>query len=153
MYKRQEIIITALPLYHIFSFSVNFIYFFSIGSNNILIANPRDLKSFVNDLSKYQFTVITAVNTLFNLLLTSSKFKKIDFSSLKFAVGGGMSVLSSTAKRWKKITGVEITQGYGLTETSPIVSINNITDQFNGSIGLPVPVSYTHLTLPTKRIV
>ena len=137
--KGREIIITALPLYHIFSFSVNFIYFFSIGSNNILIANPRDLKSFVNDLSKYRFTVITAVNTLFNLLLTSPKFKKIDFSSLKFAVGGGMSVLSSTAKRWKKITGVEITQGYGLTETSPIVSINNITDQFNGSIGLPVP--------------
>ena len=137
--KGREIIITALPLYHIFSFSVNFIYFFSIGSNNILIANPRDLKSFVNDLSKYRFTVITAVNTLFNLLLTSSKFKKIDFTSLKFAVGGGMSVLSSTAKRWKKITGVEITQGYGLTETSPIVSINNITDQFNGSIGLPVP--------------
>ena len=137
--KGREIIITALPLYHIFSFSVNFIYFFSIGSNNILIANPRDLKSFVNDLSKYRFTVITAVNTLFNLLLTSSKFKEIDFTSLKFAVGGGMSVLSSTAKRWKKITGVEITQGYGLTETSPIVSINNITDQFNGSIGLPVP--------------
>ena len=135
----KEVIITALPLYHIFSFSVNFIYFFSIGSNNILIANPRDLKSFVNDLSKYRFTVITAVNTLFNLLLTSSKFKEIDFTSLKFAVGGGMSVLSSTAKRWKKITGVEITQGYGLTETSPIVSINNITDQFNGSIGLPVP--------------
>jgi long-chain acyl-CoA synthetase len=137
--KGQEIIITALPLYHIFSFSVNFIYFFSIGSNNILIANPRDLKSFVNELTKYRFTVITAVNTLFNLLLTSSKFRKIDFTSLKFAVGGGMSVLSNTAKRWKKITGVEITQGYGLTETSPIVTINIITDRFNGSIGLPVP--------------
>lgn len=137
--KGQEIIITALPLYHIFSFSVNFIYFFSIGSNNILIANPRDLKSFVNELTKHRFTVITAVNTLFNLLLTSSKFRKIDFTSLKFAVGGGMSVLSNTAKRWKKITGVEITQGYGLTETSPIVTINIITDRFNGSIGLPVP--------------
>jgi long-chain acyl-CoA synthetase len=137
--KSQEIIITALPLYHIFSFSVNFIYFFSIGSNNILIANPRDLKSFVNELTKHRFTVITAVNTLFNLLLTSSKFRKMDFTSLKFAVGGGMSVLSNTAKRWKKITGVEITQGYGLTETSPIVTINIITDRFNGSIGLPVP--------------
>lgn len=137
--KGQEIIITALPLYHIFSFSVNFIYFFSIGSNNILIANPRDLKSFVNELTKHRFTVITAVNTLFNLLLTSSKFRKIDFTSLKFAVGGGMSVLSNTAKRWKKITGVEITQGYGLTETSPIVTINIISDRFNGSIGLPVP--------------
>ena len=137
--KGKEIIITALPLYHIFSFTVNFLYFYSIGSNNILIANPRDLKSFVKELTKHRFTVITAVNTLFNLLLTSSKFRKINFSSLKFSVGGGMSVLSSTAKKWKKITGSEITQGYGLTETSPIVSINPINDKFNGSIGLPVP--------------
>ena len=135
----KEMIITALPLYHIFSFTVNFLYFYSIGSNNVLIANPRDLKSFVKELTKHRFTVITAVNTLFNLLLTSSKFRKIDFSSLKFSVGGGMAVLSSTAKRWKKITGTEITQGYGLTETSPIVSINPINDKFNGSIGLPVP--------------
>lgn len=137
--KGKEIIITALPLYHIFSFTVNFLYFYSIGSNNILIANPRDLKSFVKELTKHRFTVITAVNTLFNLLLTSSKFRKINFSSLKFSVGGGMSVLSSTAKKWKKITGTEITQGYGLTETSPIVSINPINDKYNGSIGLPVP--------------
>ena len=135
----KEVIITALPLYHIFSFTVNFLYFYSIGSNNVLIANPRDLKSFVKELTKNRFTVITAVNTLFNLLLTSSKFRKIDFSSLKFSVGGGMAVLSSTAKRWKKITGTEITQGYGLTETSPIVSINPINNKFNGSIGLPVP--------------
>jgi len=137
--KGKEVIITALPLYHIFSFTVNFLYFYSIGSNNVLIANPRDLKSFVKELTKHRFTVITAVNTLFNLLLTSSKFRKIDFSSLKFSVGGGMAVLSSTAKRWKKITGTEITQGYGLTETSPIVSINPINNKFNGSIGLPVP--------------
>ena len=137
--KGKEIIITALPLYHIFSFTVNFLYFYSIGSNNVLIANPRDLKSFVKELTKHRFTVITAVNTLFNLLLTSSKFRKINFSSLKFSVGGGMSVLSSTAKKWKKITGTEITQGYGLTETSPIVSINPINTKFNGSIGLPMP--------------
>ena len=137
--KGKEIIITALPLYHIFSFTVNFLYFYSIGSNNVLIANPRDLKSFVKELTKHKFTVITAVNTLFNLLLTSSKFRKIDFSPLKFSVGGGMAVLSSTAKRWKKITGTEITQGYGLTETSPIVSINPINTKFNGSIGLPMP--------------
>ena len=137
--KGKEIIITALPLYHIFSFTVNFLYFYSIGSNNVLIANPRDLKSFIKELTKHKFTVITAVNTLFNLLLTSSKFRKIDFSPLKFSVGGGMAVLSSTAKRWKKITGTEITQGYGLTETSPIVSINPINTKFNGSIGLPVP--------------
>ena len=135
----NEIIITALPLYHIFSFTVNFLYFYTIGSNNILIANPRDLKSFVKELTKHRFTVITAVNTLFNLLLTSSKFRELDFSSLKFSVGGGMSVLSNTAKRWKKVTGTEITQGYGLTETSPIVSINPINNKFNGSIGLPVP--------------
>jgi len=135
----KESIITALPLYHIFSFTVNLMYFYSIGANNILITNPRDLKSFVNVLKKYRFTVITGVNTLFNLLLTSSSFKKINFNSLKFTVGGGMSVLSSTASKWKKITGVDITQGYGLTETSPIVSVNIISDPFNGSIGLPMP--------------
>ena len=135
----KESIITALPLYHIFSFTVNLMYFYSIGANNILVTNPRDLKSFVNVLKKNRFTVITGVNTLFNLLLTSSSFKKINFSSLKFTVGGGMSVLSSTASKWKKITGVDITQGYGLTETSPIVSVNIVSDPFNGSIGVPMP--------------
>ena len=135
----KESIITALPLYHIFSFTVNLMYFYSIGSNNILVTNPRDLKSFVNTLKKNKFTVITGVNTLFNLLLTSSSFKKINFSALKFTVGGGMSVLSSTAKKWKKITGVDITQGYGLTETAPIVSVNIISEPFNGMIGLPMP--------------
>ena len=135
----KESIITALPLYHIFSFTVNLMYFYSIGSNNILITNPRDLKSFVNTLKKHKFTVITGVNTLFNLLLTSSSFKKINFSTLKFTVGGGMSVLSSTAKKWKKITGVDITQGYGLTETAPIVSVNIISEPFNGTIGPPMP--------------
>ncbi|MBT3548934.1 MAG: AMP-binding protein [Gammaproteobacteria bacterium] len=135
----KENIITALPLYHIFSFTVNLIYFYSIGSNNILVTNPRDLKSFLKTLKKYKFTVITGVNTLFNLLLTSSSFRKIDFSSLKFTVGGGMSVLKSTADKWKNVTGVNITQGYGLTETSPIVSVNIISDSFNGTIGLPMP--------------
>ena len=135
----KESIITALPLYHIFSFTVNLMYFYSIGSNNILVTNPRDLKSFVNTLKKNKFTVITGVNTLFNLLLTSSSFKKINFNALKFTVGGGMSVLSSTAKKWKKITGVDITQGYGLTETAPIVSVNIISEPFNGTIGPPMP--------------
>ena len=135
----KESIITALPLYHIFSFTVNLMYFYSIGSNNILVTNPRDLKSFINTLKKNKFTVITGVNTLFNLLLTSSSFKKINFNALKFTVGGGMSVLSSTAKKWKKITGVDITQGYGLTETAPIVSVNIISEPFNGTIGLPMP--------------
>ena len=134
----KEIIITALPLFHIFSFTVNCLTFLKIGAENILIANPRDLKSFVKVLEKKKFTVMTAVNTLFNLLLTSKKFKELDFSGFKFSVGGGMAVMSETAKNWKKVTGTNITQGYGLTETSPVVSINKIDNPFNGSIGLPV---------------
>ncbi len=135
----EEVVITALPLYHIFSLTVNFLYFFKIGAKNILITNPRDIKNFIKVLEKNRFTVITAVNTLFNLLLTSSKFKKINFNSLKFSVGGGMAVLESTSKKWKKFTGCEITQGYGLTETSPIVTVNPVDEGFNGSIGLPLP--------------
>ena len=133
-----EIIITALPLFHIFSFTVNCLTFLKIGAENVLIANPRDLKSFLNVLEKKKFTVMTAVNTLFNLLLTSKKFKELDFSEFKFSVGGGMAVMSETAKNWKKVTGTDITQGYGLTETSPVVSINKIDNPFNGSIGLPL---------------
>ena len=135
----KESIVTALPLYHIFSLTVNLFYFFSIGSKNILITNPRDLKSFVKTLRTNKFTVITAVNTLFNLLLSSSSFKKIDFKYLKFSVGGGMAVLNNTAQRWKKITKTNITQGYGLTETSPVISVNIISDEYNGTIGLPLP--------------
>ena len=134
----EEIIITALPLFHIFSFTVNCLTFLKIGAENVLIANPRDLKSFLKVLKKKKFTVMTAVNTLFNLLLTSKKFKELDFSGFKFSVGGGMAVMSETAKNWKKVTGTNITQGYGLTETSPVVSINKIDNPFNGSIGLPV---------------
>ena len=134
----QEIIITALPLFHIFSFTVNCLTFLKLGSENVLIANPRDLDSFIKVLSKKKFTVITAVNTLFNLLLTSRKFRDLDFSNFKFSVGGGMAVLSDTAKKWRGVTGTNITQGYGLTETSPVVAINRIDDPFNGYIGLPV---------------
>ena len=134
----QEIIITALPLFHIFSFTVNCLTFLKFGSENVLIANPRDLDSFIKVLGKKKFTVITAVNTLFNLLLTSRKFRDLDFSNFKFSVGGGMAVLSDTAQKWKDVTGTNITQGYGLTETSPVVAINRINDPFNGYIGLPV---------------
>ena len=134
----KEIIITALPLYHIFSFTVNCLTFLKIGSENVLIANPRDLKSFLKVLEKKKFTVLTGVNTLFNLLMTSSRFKKINFNNFKVTVGGGMAVLRETAKKWKKITGTNITQGYGLTETSPVVTINKIDDSYNGSIGIPL---------------
>ena len=134
----QEIVITALPLFHIFSFTVNCLTFLKFGSENVLIANPRDLDSFIKVLYKKKFTVITAVNTLFNLLLTSTKFRDLDFSNFKFSVGGGMAVLKDTAQKWKDVTGTNITQGYGLTETSPVVSINRINDPFNGYIGLPV---------------
>ena len=134
----QEIIITALPLFHIFSFTVNCLTFLKFGSENVLIANPRDLDSFIKVLYKKKFTVITAVNTLFNLLLTSRKFRDLDFSNFKFSVGGGMAVLKDTAQKWRDVTGTNITQGYGLTETSPVVAINRINDPFNGYIGLPV---------------
>ena len=134
----QEIVITALPLFHIFSFTVNCLTFLKFGSENVLIANPRDLDSFIKVLEKKKFTVITAVNTLFNLLLTSKKFRDLDFSNFKFSVGGGMAVLKDTAQKWKDVTGTNITQGYGLTETSPVVSINRINDPFNGYIGLPI---------------
>ena len=134
----KEIVITALPLFHIFSFTVNCLTFLKFGSENVLIANPRDLDSFIKVLEKKKFTVITAVNTLFNLLLTSTKFRDLDFSNFKFSVGGGMAVLKDTAQKWKDVTGTNITQGYGLTETSPVVSINRINDPFNGYIGLPV---------------
>jgi long-chain acyl-CoA synthetase len=134
----KEIIITALPLYHIFSFTVNCLTFLKIGAENVLVANPRDIKSFIKILEKKKFTIITAVNTLFNLLLNSSKFKKLNFEKCKVSVGGGMAVLSETAKKWKKVTGTEITQGYGLTETSPVVTINRVDEKYNGFIGLPL---------------
>ena len=135
----KEIILTALPLYHIFSLTVNFLTFFKLGSENLLITNPRDIKNFVKTIRKNKFTVMTGVNTLFNLLITNSKFREINFSNFKFTVGGGMAVLKDTASKWKKITGTNITQGYGLTETSPVIAINIVKDEYNGYIGLPVP--------------
>ena len=134
----KEIILTALPLYHIFSLTVNFLTFFKLGSENLLITNPRDVKNFVKTIRKNKFTVMTGVNTLFNLLITNSKFREINFSNFKFTVGGGMAVLKDTASKWKKITGTNITEGYGLTETSPVIAINIVKDEYNGYIGLPV---------------
>jgi long-chain acyl-CoA synthetase len=136
----QEIIITALPLYHIFSLTANCLTFFKIGARNILITNPKDIPGFVKELSKYRFSAITGVNTLFNALLNHPDFSKLDFSELRCALGGGMAVQKAVADRWKAVTGCPLREAYGLTETSPAVCINplDISD-YNGSIGLPVP--------------
>lgn len=137
----KETVITPLPLYHIFCLTVNCLTFMKHGSLNVLITNPRDIPGFVAELQKCgKFTFITGVNTLFNALVNNEEFAKLDFSSLKFAVGGGMAVQRAVAEKWKKITGVFILEGYGLTETSPVVCVNPIDMQeFSGSIGLPLP--------------
>ncbi len=136
----EEIIITALPLYHIFSLTANCLTFMKVGALNYLITNPRDMPAFVKDLQGVRFTAITGVNTLFNGLMNTPGFDQIDFSGLKLSLGGGMAVQQPVAERWQKLTGVPLLEAYGLTETSPAVCINPLNlKQFNGSIGLPVP--------------
>jgi long-chain acyl-CoA synthetase len=136
----KEIIITPLPLYHIFSLTANCFTFSTIGALNVLITNPRDMKGFVKELNKWKFTAVTGVNTLFNGLLNTPGFSDVDFSSLKLALGGGMAVQKSVAQRWKKATGIPLIEAYGLTETSPAACINPLDlKDFNGTIGLPVP--------------
>ena len=135
----REIIITALPLYHIFSLTANCLTFIKIGATNVLIPNPRDIPGFIKELAKHRFTVITGVNTLFNALLNNPEFAKLDFSSLRVALGGGMAVQQAVAEKWKKVTGVALVEAYGLTETSPAVTINPLDlKAFNHSIGLPI---------------
>ncbi len=136
----QEIIITALPLYHIFAMTANGLVFMNLGAKNVLITNPRDMPGFVKELKKHKFTAFTGVNTLFNGLLNTPGFSDIDFSSLRLTLGGGMAVQRSVADRWKKTTGCTLAEAYGLTETSPAVCINPLDiPDYNGSIGLPVP--------------
>lgn len=135
----KEIIITALPLYHIFSLTANCFTFSFIGGHNILITNPKDIPAFVKELKKWKFTAITAVNTLFRALLNHPDFKNLDFSQLKVALGGGMAVQQSVAEDWKKVTGQPLIEAYGLTETSPAACINPMNlPEFNGTIGLPI---------------
>lgn len=138
--EHEETVITALPLYHIFALTVNCLAMLKIGAHNVLITNPRDMPAFIKELGKHKFTVITGVNTLFNGLLNQEAFRNLDFSSLKIAVGGGMAVQESVATKWKKVTGVPIAEGYGLTETSPVATCNPIdgTEQL-GTIGIPLP--------------
>ena len=134
-----QIVITALPLYHIFALTANCLVFLKLGARNVLITNPRDIPGFVKELSKHRFTAITGVNTLFNALLNNPNFSKIDFSNLLVSLGGGMAVQRSVAERWKKVTGHSLIEAYGLTETSPAVCINPPDlMEFNGAVGLPV---------------
>jgi long-chain acyl-CoA synthetase len=135
-----QIIITALPLYHIFSLTANCLAFMKMGGCNILITNPRDIPAFVKELGKHKFNVITGVNTLFNALLNHPDFAKLDFSSLRATIGGGMAVQKAVADRWQKVTGTVLLEGYGLTETSPVVCTNPLNlKAYSGSIGLPMP--------------
>lgn len=135
-----EIIITPLPLYHIFSLTANCFIFTAIGALNVLITNPRDLKTFVKAISKIKFTAFTGVNTLFNGLLNNEEFKKINFSSLRLTLGGGMAVQRAVAERWKEVTGKPLIEAYGLTETSPAACVNPMSlKDYNGKIGLPIP--------------
>jgi len=136
----EEIMITALPLYHIFSLTANGLVFMKFGALNYLITNPRDMPGFVKELSKIPFTAITGVNTLFNGLLNTPGFDKIDFSHLRLTLGGGMAVQRVVAERWKHVTGCTLVEAYGLTETSPAACINPMDlAEYNGAIGLPVP--------------
>ena len=137
---RQETIITALPLYHIFALTANGLVFMELGARNILITNPRDMPGFVKELKKHEFTSFTGVNTLFNGLLNTPGFDQVDFSHLHLSLGGGMAVQRSVAERWKAVTGCTLSEAYGLTETSPAACINPLDlPAYNGSIGLPIP--------------
>ena len=135
-----ELVVTALPLYHIFALTANCLTFITLGGTNLLITNPRDMPAFVKELGKYTFTAITGVNTLFNGLLNTPDFKDIDFSSLKMSLGGGMAVQRPVAERWEKVTGSRLLEGYGLTECAPMVSLSPYNQEsYNGTIGLPAP--------------
>lgn len=135
-----ELMVTALPLYHIFALMVNCLLFVEMGGCNLLITNPRDLPAMVKQMRRYRFTAISGVNTLFNALLHHPAFRRLDFSALHLSVGGGMSLQPSVADGWQALTGTYLLEGYGLTECSPLVCGNPYDlKQFSGSIGLPVP--------------
>ena len=136
----KNIIITALPIYHIFSLTANCLTFLMIGAKNILITNPRDVGHFIDEIKNSGFTAITGVNTLYNSLLNHPKFKEIDFSKLKLALSGGMALQKSVSLRWSEMTKTRVLEAYGLTETSPAATINPMyLEGYNGSIGLPLP--------------
>ncbi|CNH48011.1 long-chain-fatty-acid--CoA ligase [Yersinia thracica] len=136
----HELVVTALPLYHIFALTMNCLLFIELGGRSLLITNPRDIPGMVKELSRYPFTAMTGVNTLFNALLNNEEFTRLDFSTLRLSVGGGMPVQKAVAEKWEKLTGKHLLEGYGLTECSPLVTGNPYDlKHYSGSIGLPVP--------------
>ena len=136
----EEVIVTAIPLYHIFALTANCLVFMKFGGLNHLVTNPRDMPGFVKILRGIRMTAITGVNTLFNGLLNTPGFDKVDFSELHLTLGGGTAVQRGVAERWKKTTGVTLVEAYGLTETSPAACMNPLDlAEYNGSIGLPIP--------------
>ncbi len=144
--RDEEIIITALPLYHIFALTANCLTFFKIGATNVLITNPRDIPGFIKEIGKYKFSTITGVNTLFNAMINNPEFAELDLSQLHLTLGGGMAVQRAVAERWKEITGATLIEAYGLTETSPAATMNPIDIiEYNGTIGLPI--SSTEVTI------
>ncbi|MES0868575.1 AMP-binding protein [Pseudovibrio sp. SCP19] len=138
----EEIVITALPLYHIFALMVNCLSFYWLGSQNVLITNPRDMPGFVGELKNWKFSVITGVNTLFNGLLHTPGFDELDFSNYKFAMGGGSAIQRAISDKWKQVTGHHIIEGYGLSETSPILSVNPFdSTEFTETVGQSMPMT------------
>lgn len=136
---KDDCVVTALPLYHIFSLTANLMTFTRLGACSLLISNPRDMRGFVKELKTHRFTALSGVNTLFNGLLNTPGFDEVDFSNVRIALGGGMAVQRSVAERWAEVTGTPLIEAYGLTEASPAVTINPISQtEFNGSIGLPI---------------
>ena len=150
----KDIVVTALPLYHIFALTVNCLLFLRVGGKNILIANPRDMPGFVRELAASKLTAFTGVNTLFNGLLNTPGFAEVDFKALKFTVGGGAAVQQAVAEKWQKVTGVALTEGYGLSETSPGVCFSPLDKpEWNGSIGIPLPSTYVSLRDDDNKVV
>jgi len=150
----EDLVVTALPLYHVFALTVNCLLFISVGGKNVLITNPRDMPGFVKELSKHRFTAFTGVNTLFNGLLNTPGFADIDFSSLKFTVGGGAAVQQAVAEKWRAVTGKGLTEGYGLSETSPGVCFGPLRlPDWNGTIGLPLSSTVVSLRDDDDKVV
>jgi long-chain acyl-CoA synthetase len=136
----KDVVMTAIPMYHIFALMVNTLTYFKYGGTNVLITNPRDMPAFVEEWSKWKVTVFTGVNTLFNGLLHTPGFEDLDFSELVYSVGGGSAMQKAVSDKWKAVTGNHIKEGYGLSETSPILTLNpfGVTD-FKSAIGVPAP--------------